>query len=87
MEDRAILDCIHGFVAEEHRIRSLCERGELDPRIEAARLAELETGLDQMWALLRRRRALRAQGVDPDSLADGGDSYDGPLEGRRTALG
>ena len=78
MEDRAILDCIHGFVAEEHRIRSLCERGELDPATEAARLAELEAGLDQMWALLRRRRSLRAQGIDPDTMPDGHEPESSP---------
>ena len=67
MEDRAILDCIHGFVAEEHRLRELRERGELSAEVEVARLEEVENGLDHMWELLRRRRALRAAGLDPDT--------------------
>ncbi len=66
MEDREILEVIHGFVAEEHRLRGMYEQGELSGPDERSRLCEVEAGLDRMWDLLRRRRALRAAGLDPD---------------------
>ncbi len=69
MDDRAILDCIQGLVAEESRVRDQHERGALSQEAEAARLRELEDGLDQMWNLLRQRRALRAAGMDPDTAS------------------
>jgi hypothetical protein len=33
---------------------------------EKARLKDLEVRLDQLWDLLRQRRARRAAGLDPD---------------------
>ena len=67
MEDREILDCIRGLVAQEHHLREARDRGELSEDVETSRLAELEDSLDQMWDLLRRRRAMRTAGLDPDS--------------------
>jgi hypothetical protein len=69
MEDRAILDCIRSLVAEEHWLRQQRDRGDMSAEVEVHRLCEVEHGLDQLWDLLRRRRAMRAAGLDPD-LAD-----------------
>lgn len=70
MEDREILDCIHGLVAEGRHLREQRDRGELDERAERHRLREVEDNLDQLWELLRRRRAMRAAGLDPDTIDD-----------------
>lgn len=59
LDDRAILDCIHAFVAEEHRLRGLAERGEVSEQDSAPQLVEIEANLDSMWDLLRRRREER----------------------------
>jgi hypothetical protein len=66
MEDREILDCIRGLVAEEHWLRQQRDQGELSEDVEVRRLAEVERSLDQLWGLLRRRRAMRAAGLNPD---------------------
>lgn len=66
MEDREILDCIHALVAQERRLRDLRDRGDVNEGAEVERLSEIEENLDQMWDLLRRRRAMRAAGLDPD---------------------
>lgn len=68
MEDREILDCIHNLVADERRLRDLRDRGEVSETFETGRLREIEESLDQMWDLLRRRRAMRDAGLDPDTL-------------------
>ncbi|MBI4942635.1 MULTISPECIES: DUF2630 family protein [unclassified Kineosporia] len=68
MEDREILDCIQGLVAEERKLRALRDSGEVSEEVEVKRLAQLETNLDQMWDTLRRRRAMRAAGLDPDTV-------------------
>jgi hypothetical protein len=68
MEDRAILDCIHNLVADERRLRDLRDRGEVTEGFETGRLHEIEESLDQMWDLLRRRRAMRDAGLDPDTI-------------------
>lgn len=70
MEDRDILDRIHGLVAESHQLRDLREHGDVTEDTELARLEELEQGIESMWALLRRRRALRAAGLDPNGDLD-----------------
>jgi hypothetical protein len=74
MEDREILDCIRGLVAEEHWLRQRRDQGELGEDVEVRRLSEVERSLDQLWDLLRRRRAMRAAGLDP-SLADERPSF------------
>ena len=68
VEDREILDCIHALVAQERRLRDQRETGELSEGLEHDRLAEIGKNLDQMWDLLRRRRALRAAGLDPQPI-------------------
>ena len=70
MEDREILDCIQGLVAEERRLRVLRDHGDVSEDVEVLRLGELERNLDQLWDTLRRRRAMRAAGLDPDDVRE-----------------
>jgi len=67
MDDNQILHRIGELVAEEHDLRGRVQRGELDSDLEQARLRTLEEALDQCWDLLRRRRAARGSGADPDA--------------------
>jgi uncharacterized membrane protein YccC len=66
MDERQIRQRIAGLIDEEHQLRELVGRGELETADEQTRLAELETDLDQCWDLLRQRRARRDAGEDPD---------------------
>ena len=67
MDDKTVLSRIHGLVDEEHELRRQLSRGEISSAEEHARLKELEEDLDQCWDLLRRRRAAREAGNDPDA--------------------
>jgi hypothetical protein len=58
--DEKILLRIEGLVDEEKRLR------EDETPEHAERLVHVEETLDQCWDLLRRRRALREFGQDPD---------------------
>jgi len=69
MDEKTILGRIGELVDEEHRLRTAVQRGDLASDDERGRLRAVEDELDQCWALLRRRRAARAGGVDPDTLA------------------
>ena len=68
MDDKTVLSRSHGLVDEEHKLREQLGRGEISSAEEHTRLKELEEGLDQCWDLLRRRRAARSQGGDPDAV-------------------
>jgi hypothetical protein len=68
VDDKQILGRIGELVEEEHRLRSRREAGQVDSQEEADRLRALEESLDQCWDLLRRRRAARDQGQDPNSV-------------------
>jgi hypothetical protein len=59
--DASVLVHIQHLVSEEHR---LFDRGELSPE-ETHRLAAVQAELDQLWDLLRQRRAKREFGLDP----------------------
>jgi uncharacterized protein DUF2630 len=69
MNDETIAARIERLVAEEHDLR---QREQADSADEAAleeerdRLRAVEIELDQCWDLLRRRRALRDVGADPE---------------------
>jgi uncharacterized protein DUF2630 len=69
MSDESIAARIEQLVSEEHELR---QREEADSTKEAAleddrgRLRDVEVELDRCWDLLRRRRALRDAGADPD---------------------
>jgi hypothetical protein len=67
MDDKAVLGQISELVDEEHRLRQQLTRGEISSAEEHARLNDLEVALDQCWDLLRRRRAAREVGNDPDA--------------------
>ena len=67
MDDKTVLSRIHGLVDEEHTLRGQLSRGEISSSEEHARLKELEEALDQCWDLLRRRRAAREVGNNPDA--------------------
>jgi len=66
MGDREILDCIHSLIADQRRLHDVRDRGSSHDPEHVGRLAEITASLDQMWELLRRRRALRTDGFDPD---------------------
>ncbi len=67
MDDKQILHRIGELVDEEHELRSRAQKGQITSDDERARLAELEVALDQSWDLLRRRRAAREHGSNPDA--------------------
>ena len=67
MDDNNVLGRIHGLVDEEHKLRQQLAKGEISSAEEHTRLKELEEALDQAWDLLRRRRAARDTGNDPDA--------------------
>jgi hypothetical protein len=69
MDDKQILERITALVDEEHELRARSQGGVTDSVEEAARLRELEESLDQCWDLLRRRRAAREFGGDPDEVS------------------
>lgn len=62
MDDAELLARINADVEEEHRLRSATDVSDAD----RTRLAGLEEHLDQLWDLLRQRRAKREAGEDPD---------------------
>jgi hypothetical protein len=67
MDDRTVLSRIHELVDEERELREQLRSGEISSEEERARLREVEESLDQCWDLLRRRRAARNLGNDPDA--------------------
>jgi hypothetical protein len=68
MDDREILGRIHELVEQEHALRAMVQRGELSTEEENTRLRAVDEELDQSWDLLRRRRAARRAGADPDAV-------------------
>jgi len=71
MDDDAIQARIDELEQQEQRLRkeeaASAERGRTDVVSEdAGRLQELKVELDQLWDLLRQRRALRSAGRNPD---------------------
>jgi hypothetical protein len=68
MDDKEIVHRINELAAEEQRLEE-AHVGEGLSDEELARKRDLEVTLDEMWDLLRQRRAKRAAGQDPDSAA------------------
>lgn len=62
MDETDILSRIHALVDEEHRLRDSPEHTE-ETR---TRMNRLEADLDQLWDLLRQRRAKRQYDENPD---------------------
>jgi len=66
MSDREVISHIDELVEREHVLRKQHE-GEGLSADERAELDGIEVQLDQCWDLLRRRRALRNAGEDPEA--------------------
>jgi hypothetical protein len=71
MDDQQIQNRIDQLEQEEQRLRKDEEASAEAGRTEAVgedagRLAAIKVELDQLWDLLRQRRALRDAGRDPD---------------------
>jgi hypothetical protein len=62
MDEKDLISRISALVDEEHQLR---DNGEHTDE-QRARMADLETQLDQCWDLLRQRRAKRQYGEDPE---------------------
>jgi hypothetical protein len=65
MDDKQIVERIGELAAEEQRLEE-AHVGEGLSDEEQARKRDLEVTLDEMWDLLRQRRAKRNAGQDPD---------------------
>jgi hypothetical protein len=66
MDDKQVHGRIEQLVAEEHALWEREAAGNAG-QADRERLQELKVTLDQLWDLLRQRRALREAGLDPDS--------------------
>ncbi len=64
MADEDLIARINALTAEEHRLEEAHVGEQLSDR-EHSRLREVERTLDQLWDLMRQRRALRDAGKDP----------------------
>jgi Protein of unknown function (DUF2630) len=69
-DDREIIRHIDKLVDEEHNLERAHGEGKSLSVEERARLKSLEVQLDQLWDLLRQRRARRAAGLDPDGAEE-----------------
>ena len=67
MDDKEIVERISLLAAEEQRLEE-AHVGEGLSDDELARKRELEVTLDQLWDMLRQRRAKRHAGQDPDAV-------------------
>jgi len=65
MDDAMIHERIEQLVDEEHELWRRETEGDID-EVTRLRLAELQVALDQLWDLLRQRKALRRAHLDPD---------------------
>ena len=63
-----MLDEIHALMEVEHDLLERHPHIGRDPAIEE-QLRELDVEIDQLWDLLRQRRALRRAGADPAGAA------------------
>jgi hypothetical protein len=68
VDDQEILERIERLVDEEHRLMHAHEAEGLSDD-EHQRMRDLEVRLDQLWDLLRQRRARRAAGLDPETAS------------------
>ena len=65
MDDATIHEQIEQLVDEEHELWHRETEGDMNDETRQ-RLRELQIALDQMWDLLRQRKALRRAQLDPD---------------------
>ena len=66
MDDTTIHERIEQLVDEEHELWHRETEGDMNDETRQ-RLRELQIALDQMWDLLRQRKALRRAQLDPDA--------------------
>jgi len=69
MSDESIAARIEQLVTEEHGLRDREQADSPDPdalETDKERLRTVEVELDRCWDLLRRRRAFRNAGTDPE---------------------
>ncbi len=71
MDDREIIDRISAL-ADEERALEETHAGEGLAEADQERLRSLEVTLDQLWDLLRQRRALRDAGKSPEEATPRG---------------
>lgn len=69
MNDSEIRQHIQQLVEEEHKLMNTAEEKPLTEE-EHARMQQLQVHLDQLWDLLRQRRARREFGLNPDEAAE-----------------
>jgi hypothetical protein len=67
MDDHDLVKRIDELVDEEHHLRGRASTGHPVTDEDRERLGELQVQLDQLWDLLRRRRAREQYRQDPDS--------------------
>ncbi len=68
--DKDLLGQIDEAIAEEHELRSRRSSVQGLTDAESARITHLEEHLDQLWDLLRQRRAKREAGADPGEASE-----------------
>ena len=80
MDDKEIVKRISDLAAEEQQLEE-AHVGEGLSDDELKRKRDLEVTLDEMWDLLRQRRAKRSAGQDPDAAQQrSGDTVEGYLQ-------
>jgi hypothetical protein len=80
MDDKEIVKRITDLAAEEQQLEE-AHVGEGLSAEELKRKRALEITLDEMWDLLRQRRAKRSAGQDPDAAAQrSADTVEGYLQ-------
>jgi hypothetical protein len=80
MDDKEIVTRISELAAEEQTLEEAHVGEGLDDN-ELKRKRELEITLDEMWDLLRQRRAKRSAGQDPDAAEQrSADTVEGYLQ-------
>ena len=66
--DQSVLDRIHELMVEEHQLSQANVGGGGEPGV-AERLGQVDVEIDQLWDLIRQRRARRRAGEDPDGAS------------------
>jgi len=80
MDDKEIVTRITELAAEEQQLEE-AHVGEGLSDDELKRKRDLEITLDEMWDLLRQRRAKRSAGLDPDAAQQrSADTVEGYLQ-------
>jgi hypothetical protein len=68
MDEKTLHAQINDLVNEEHRLRTAVQAGKISADEEHTRLRHVEEQLDQLWDLMRRRRAAKLAGTSPDEV-------------------